>query len=201
MPTYAVTGANGFVGRQLVQYLASKDYNVVAVVRDSVRASIPPDPRIDIRQADVRDLPALKSAFRQVNGVFHLAALFNRSQYSWQDYRDVNVDGTINVLKAAMSNEVFRVVHCSTVGVATEAHPPPYTEATPYSPQAGDKYEVTKCEGQAGDSSSSISQARTTTSLRLCGTPFVQVSRLILALTYGKLMCGTCPLSSLLSVK
>ena len=96
----------------------------------------------------MRDLPALKSAFRQVNGVFHLAALFNRSQYSWQDYRDVNVDGTINVLKAAMSNEVFRVVHCSTVGVATEAHPPPYTEATPYSPQAGDKYEVTKCEGE-----------------------------------------------------
>ncbi|HSG66591.1 MAG TPA: NAD-dependent epimerase/dehydratase family protein, partial [Gammaproteobacteria bacterium] len=85
---------------------------------------------------------------------------------TWEDYRAVNVNGTMNVLAAAKRAGVRRVVHCSTVGVATEATAPPYCERTPYSPQLDDKYEVTKCEAEraalayAGENAISLSVIR-----------------------------------------
>jgi nucleoside-diphosphate-sugar epimerase len=98
--------------------------------------------------ADVRMPEQLESAFDGVHGVFHTAALFNHPDRSWDDYRDVNVKGTVNVLRAAKMAGVEKVVHTSTIGVATEAKPPPYDEETPYSPQPDDKYEVSKAEGE-----------------------------------------------------
>ena len=145
---YAVTGAGGFVGGRLVRHLVSNGHEVVSVVRRPDAPGLPDDPGTSIRAADVTDVAALESAFEGCDGVFHLAALFNDPERSWDDYRAVNVEGTLNVLRAAKKLGIRRVVHCSTVGVATEAEPPPYSETTPYSPQPGDKYEVTKCEGE-----------------------------------------------------
>ena len=103
---------------------------------------------LQIRGADVRVPEQRDDAFLGVQGVFHCAALFNHPDRTWDDYRDVNVQGTINVLESAYRQGARRVVHCSTVGVATEASSPPYSEETPYSPQPDDKYEVTKAEGE-----------------------------------------------------
>ena len=102
----------------------------------------------EVRIADVRSPEQLETAFQGVDGVFHAAALFNDPDKTWDDYRDVNVTGTVNVMRAAQSAGAGKVVHCSTVGVATEAKPPPYDEETPYSPQPDDKYEVSKAEGE-----------------------------------------------------
>jgi nucleoside-diphosphate-sugar epimerase len=102
----------------------------------------------EVRIADVTSQSQLETAFANVDGVFHLAALFNHPDKTWDDYRAVNVQGTLNVLQAAVTSGCDRVVHCSTVGVATEAHAPPFSEDTPYSPQPDDKYEVSKTEGE-----------------------------------------------------
>ena len=146
--TYAVTGAGGFIGGRLVRHLTDSGSKVVAVVRDASRAEGLTGDSISLREADVRDPDALAAAFSGCDGVFHLAALFNDPERTWDDYRAINVQGSLNVLAAAKKAGVSRVVHCSTVGVATEAHPPPYSEETPYSPQPDDKYEVTKCEAE-----------------------------------------------------
>ncbi len=145
---FAVTGANGFVGRHLVSHLASQGHGVVAVVRGGKAASLPPSAGVEVREADILDRAQMERALAGTEGVFHLAALFNRSESSWSDFRDVNVQGTVNVVTSARSCGLRRVVHCSTVGVATEAHAPPYDENTPYSPQPDDSYEVTKSEGE-----------------------------------------------------
>jgi nucleoside-diphosphate-sugar epimerase len=147
-PCFAVTGAAGFVGGRLVSCLLANDYRVVAVTRDQISGEALKSLGADVRIADVREPEQLQQAFEGVDGVFHTAALFNHPDRTWDDYRDVNVTGTVNVLKTAQAAGVNKVVHTSTIGVATEAKPPPYDEETPYSPQPDDKYEVTKTEGE-----------------------------------------------------
>lgn len=144
----AVTGATGFIGGRLCRYLEQRGEEVRGVVRTTPREGGSEGDDITTIRADVTDATSLKEAFRGVDVVLHLAALFNRPEASWDDYRRVNVGGVRNVLEAAKASGVSRVVHCSTVGVATGAGPPPYSEATPYSPPAWDKYETTKCEGE-----------------------------------------------------
>jgi nucleoside-diphosphate-sugar epimerase len=146
--TFAVTGAGGFIGGRLIRLLLENGHKAVAVVRTDEQAAELEAIGAKVRLADVRNRSELKDAFSQCDGVFHLAALFNHPDKTWDDYRAVNVDGSVNVLAAAKETNVSRVVHCSTVGVATEAEPPPYSEDTPYSPQPDDKYEVTKCEAE-----------------------------------------------------
>ena len=51
-------------------------------------------------------------------------------------------------MEAAISNSVKKVIHCSTVGVAVGEGQMPFSEITPYSPPAWDKYETTKCDGE-----------------------------------------------------
>jgi dihydroflavonol-4-reductase len=148
LPRFAVTGANGFVGRHLVEHLARRGFNVVAVVRDRQASDLVKSSNVEVRQADIRNPAELRKALAGTDGVFHLAALFNRSDCTWQDFRDTNVTGAVNVVAAARACGVRRIVHCSTVGVATEAHEPPYDENTPYSPNPTSRYEVTKAEGE-----------------------------------------------------
>jgi nucleoside-diphosphate-sugar epimerase len=145
---FAVTGAGGFVGGQLVSQLLKSGHEVIAIVRRQEQGTELEQMGAIVRVADIRNQDQIEQAIAGSTGVFHLAALFNNPDKTWEDYREVNVQGSLNVLAAASNRQVKRVVHCSTVGVATEAEPPPYSEKTPYSPQPDDKYEVSKCEAE-----------------------------------------------------
>jgi nucleoside-diphosphate-sugar epimerase len=105
-------------------------------------------PGVTVAIGDVVNRDSLVAAFSGADAVLHVAALFNNPEASRSDYVRVNVEGTKNVLEAALKQGVRRVIHCSTIGVATEHGSPPYSESTPYSPAAVDKYEMTKCEGE-----------------------------------------------------
>ncbi len=142
-----VTGSTGFIGRNLVRYLSEqKNCDVTALARN-------PDDlanlheRCTVAVGDVRDTSTLQSAFESCDAVIHLAGLFNHPELTRQDYVDVNVKGTENVLTTAQSLGVKKVVHCSTVGVASGGELP-YSEDAPYSPPEWDKYETTKAEGE-----------------------------------------------------
>jgi nucleoside-diphosphate-sugar epimerase len=78
--------------------------------------------------------------------VYHIAALFRPENVTRQQFWDVNVEGTRNLLDAAEKAGVSRFVHCSTVGVHGDIQNPPATEDTPYSP--GDSYQESKVEGE-----------------------------------------------------
>lgn len=145
---FAVTGAAGFIGGRLVSKLLASGHEVIAIVRQQSQGQALAKRGAIVRVADVRDPVQLEEAIADATGVFHLAALFNHPDRTWDEYREVNVQGSLNVMAAAKNVGVRRVVYCSTVGVATEAELPPYSEETPYSPQPEDKYEVTKCEAE-----------------------------------------------------
>ena len=143
-----VTGASGFIGRNLTSHLISNGHSVVAQVRthpDSVDTS--ENKNCEYRVGDIRDKQSLSSVFDGCDVVIHLAALFNSPESSLEEYRDTNITGTQNVLEVAHATGVGRVVHCSTVGVASGGKPP-YSESAPYAPPEWDKYETTKAEAE-----------------------------------------------------
>jgi nucleoside-diphosphate-sugar epimerase len=144
----ALTGANGFIGVKLCRYLKGRGCEVRGLVRSAMGESALEAEDITAHRADVSDATSLKEAFQGVDVVMHLAALFNRPDASWEEYRRVNVEGVRNVLEAARDCGVSRVVHCSTGGVAIGRGTPPFSEEAPYSPPSWDKYETTKCEGE-----------------------------------------------------
>jgi nucleoside-diphosphate-sugar epimerase len=144
----AITGASGFIGTNLVRHFADNGDEVVALVRSRAKATAIDRPGVTAAVGDVTDSDSLLAAFSRADAVLHVAALFNNPEASWSDYRRVNVEGTKNVLEASLKQGVGRVVHCSTIGVATQHGSPPYSESTPYSPATWDQYETSKCEGE-----------------------------------------------------
>jgi nucleoside-diphosphate-sugar epimerase len=141
-----VTGATGFTGGHLAQYLARRGDQVRALVRAKSRERFDRSPlpgsgvsRID---GDLMDAASLRRAVDGVGVVYHIAATYREAGQPDAAYRATNVEGTRNVLEAAKAAGVTRVVHCSTGGVHGHIENPPATEDAPFAP--GDVYQETK---------------------------------------------------------
>ena len=141
-----VTGAGGFIGSHLVEALVQQGAQVKAFVRYNSRGDpgflnmLPPElfEQLEILAGDLRDLPALTSAARDVDTILHLGALI-AIPYSYRHPADVvetNVIGTLNVLLAARENGVQRVVHTSTSEVYGTARQVPISEDHPLQGQS-----------------------------------------------------------------
>jgi 2-alkyl-3-oxoalkanoate reductase len=112
----AVTGATGFLGRNLTAHLVASGFEVVAIGRDSVARAELVDAGVEVAQVDIRDLDLLNRAFKSVEIVCHLAAL----AAPWgrrQDFYSINVQGTKNVVNACRINGVRRLVFVSSPSV------------------------------------------------------------------------------------
>lgn len=104
------------------------------------------DPAVEPCEGDVCDRAALDRAMTGVAGVYHIAALFRQANVPDEAYAATNVEGVRNVIEAAVSAGVPRLIHCSTVGVLGHVENPPGNEHTPYHP--ADVYQVSKMEGE-----------------------------------------------------
>jgi len=143
-----ITGASGFLGHHLSHYLYQRGHQVFPLVRSSEKANIFEKNGMHPCIGDVGDRQLLQSLLSGADVVFHLAALFNNPESSWEDYYRVNVEGVRLVLEVAKACGVSRVIHCSTVGVSSGDGLHASSESAPYSPPENDKYEKTKCEGE-----------------------------------------------------
>ena len=141
-----VTGGTGFTGGHLSRRLVKEGYQVRALVRDSSQASDLSGMGIELVVGDLRDRKSLEVAVTGIDTVYHIAALFRPENVTREDFWQVNVEGTRNLIEASIEAGVARFVHCSTVGVHGEVKNPPATEETPYAP--GDDYQDSKTEGE-----------------------------------------------------
>lgn len=145
-----VTGATGFTGGHLAQYLSARGDAVRALVRPRSRAKFDASPLpaagVVAVEGDVTDAAALTRAANGVDVVYHIAATYREAGQPDSAYRAINVDGTRNVLEAAQAGGAHRVVHCSTAGVHGHIANPPANEDSPLNP--GDIYQETKLEAE-----------------------------------------------------
>lgn len=139
-----VTGADGFIGSHLVEMLLSQGYSVKALSQYNSfnywgwLDDMPRHPKLEIISGDVRDPHFCKKFIRDVDVVFHLAALI-AIPYSYvapDSYVDTNVKGTLNVVQAALENGNIRVIHTSTSEVYGTAQYVPIDEKHPKQPQS-----------------------------------------------------------------
>ncbi|SDF52001.1 Nucleoside-diphosphate-sugar epimerase [Blastococcus aurantiacus] len=114
--TVAVTGPTGTFGAGLVPLLQEDDR--VARVIGMARRPFDPAERgwtkMEYRQGDVRDPDALREAFAGADVVVHLAFLISGNA-SRETIRAINVDGTLNVFRAAAAAGARRFVYASSV--------------------------------------------------------------------------------------
>ncbi len=141
-----VTGAGGFIASHLVERLAESGTQVRALARYNSRGDpgllnlLPSSTleKIEIVFGDLRDLSTVESVMEGVSHVFHLGALI-AIPYSYLHPAEVvetNVIGTLNVLLAARSCKVERLIHTSTSEVYGTALRVPISEDHPLQGQS-----------------------------------------------------------------
>ncbi len=145
-----VTGATGFIGGALVRELLADGVEVVALVRPEADRRNLAGLDLTIAVGDVRDGQTLAPAMRGCSWAFHVAAAYSTRQDDADMIYAVNVQGTKNVLEAARSAGVERIVHCSTIGTigrTTDGSLP--TEETPFNLwENASHYARSKYEGE-----------------------------------------------------
>jgi dihydroflavonol-4-reductase len=117
-----VTGATGFIGGNLVRQLIAQGYEVKALVREGSSRRNIDGLDIDIATGDLRDRPSLDRALDGCDVLFHVAAMYTFWTPDPKVIYDVNVQGTENILAAARSKGIRKVVYTSTestIGIAS----------------------------------------------------------------------------------
>jgi len=146
MENVFVTGGTGFTGGYLCRELASRGYNVTALVRKDTNIDSLKSIGVKTVKGDLADQESLNGLLENIDTVFNIAALYRQEGVSKELFFKVNRDGTEALLKEAVKSGVKRFIHCSTVGVQGEIANPPAKEDAPYNP--GDHYQVSKLEGE-----------------------------------------------------
>ncbi len=139
-----VTGADGFIGSHLTEMLVAKGHQVRALSQYNSfnywgwLEDVECRDKLDIVCGDVRDPHYCREITKDIDVVFHLAALI-AIPYSYvapNSYVDTNVQGTLNICQAAKDNGCGRVVHTSTSEVYGTAKYVPIDEKHPLQPQS-----------------------------------------------------------------
>ena len=112
-----VTGATGFIGRQLITRLVLRREKLKVLVRPETLGRTLRAPQIEAVVGDIADPITVCSAVKGCDVVIHLAALRARWCRKRSEFERVNVSGTRTVLEAALEQEVQKVLHVSTAMV------------------------------------------------------------------------------------
>jgi NAD dependent epimerase/dehydratase len=139
-----VTGADGFIGSHLLERLVKDGHSVKALsLYNSFNfwgwlEDIDCLDKIEVINGDVRDPHFCRSITKDIDLVYHLAALI-AIPYSYvapDSYVDTNISGTLNMCQAALDNGVSRFIHTSTSEVYGTAQYVPIDELHPLQPQS-----------------------------------------------------------------
>lgn len=154
MQTILVTGADGFIGSHLTEMLLEQGHHVKALsyynsFNDWGWLEGLDHPELEVVTGDVRDPYFCKHLSKDVDTIFHLAALI-AIPYSYiapDSYVDTNIKGTLNICQAAKENGVKKVLITSTSETYGTAQYVPIDEKHPKQPQS--PYSATKIAADA----------------------------------------------------
>ncbi len=131
--TILLTGASGFVGSAVLRHLVRAGHRVRALVRpDSDRRNLDGVP-VEIAVGDLRDRASLERAAAGCSGLFHVAADYRLWTPKPDEIYQTNVSGTRELMRAAATAGVERIVYTSsvaTLGLAADGTPADETTAS-----------------------------------------------------------------------
>jgi len=129
---WLVTGATGHVGNVLVRKLLKRGEKVRALIlpgecRESIQGL-----NVEAVDGDVLNMDSLFQSMRGVHGVFHLAGVISIMPGPNPFVRKVNVDGTKNILRAAMESGVKKLIYTSSIHAIRRVEDGVIDENVPY---------------------------------------------------------------------
>ncbi|MEO0368679.1 MAG: NAD-dependent epimerase/dehydratase family protein [Pseudomonadota bacterium] len=141
-----VTGGCGFVGSNLISLLDEGRVSIKVLdnLSNGTVDYLKAYPEVEIIEGDIRDFEAVKKASKGVDKIVHLAA-YGSVVDSVADPAtnfEINVSGTVNVLRAAVDNQIEKLVFSSTGGALIGNVEPPVSEESlprPISPYGSSK--------------------------------------------------------------
>ena len=150
-----ITGADGFIGSHLTEMLVAQGHEIKALSQYNSfnnwgwLEDVNCKSKIKVLAGDIRDPHYCKYITKDVDIIFHLAALI-AIPYSYvapDSYVDTNIKGTLNICQAAKENGNIRLIHTSTSEVYGTAQYVPIDENHPMQPQS--PYSATKIAADA----------------------------------------------------
>ncbi len=139
-----VTGGTGLTGANVCEQLIARGDSVRALVRNPADAEALTAIGVEVVAGDIADPDDVSRASKGCDAAIHCAALLGGASQDMADFHAVNTVGTTNVLDAAKSHGMRRVVALSTatfINLTTDA---PFEEAPVLDDPPDDPYTVTK---------------------------------------------------------
>jgi nucleoside-diphosphate-sugar epimerase len=143
-----ITGATGFIGANLAMKMAGEGIIVHAIYRTKNKTDKIQHGNLIWFLGDILDVASLKIAMTGCSQVYHIAAYASAWEQHPGDFAKFNVQGTINVLKAAQEISINKIVITSTAGVFGPSLNGTITEDTVTAIRHFTGYERSKAEAE-----------------------------------------------------
>jgi nucleoside-diphosphate-sugar epimerase len=140
-----ITGATGFIGNAVTLRLANSNHVVHVLVRNADKSNNLDHPNIKLFKGDVNDINSVRQAMEGCQQVFHLAAFARLWARPSDIFYKINVDGTRNILVAALEKKVSRLVYTSSTAVFGNSIKEPLSENDPRTIGFDNDYDLSKC--------------------------------------------------------
>lgn len=126
----AITGATGFVGKHLVNYLLDQGHDIVVIGRNIEKLNECYKNNVDKFKTDY-SFESLVKGIKKVDAIVHLAAKRlsrDTDPFRLNPFIDSNILATENLLLAAKENNISKICQASTIGVYSEHNSVPFKE-------------------------------------------------------------------------
>lgn len=112
-----ITGSSGLLGAYLIRELLKRDESIVALYRSAIPAILTEEERSRVKwvKGDILDVVILEELMQECKHVYHCAGLVSFNPSRRQELFKINVEGTANVVNAALVTGVEKLVHVSSV--------------------------------------------------------------------------------------